>query len=269
MEHPLESIEQRIRQARERAEREQTAVDAKARAIGQFRSRVEAIAPTSSSAGTAQAMAGATTLHTSAPHGTGSKGCKAVREAFAETVASESTADIDKSEPLILTIREELGETVAVALSERTDTQFTPPIKRAVLTETQELRTETRVLQRAIETEHQSLEDAHTEVTLILSRIAESNSRSLLRCTFSELRSLHERLSELEDRCETIAADRQSTIQTTTSHNAAAGITHRSVLGYLYGNFNTRYPVLSTVSQLVAACRESKRAVRDHLCRRV
>ncbi len=269
MEHPLESIGQRIRQARERAEREQTAVDAKAKAIGQFRSRVEAITPTSSSAGTAQAIAGATSLHTSASHGNHSKGCTAVREAFAETVAPQSTADIDKSEPLILTIREELGEAVALALSARTDTQFTPPIKRAVLTETQELRTQTRVLQRAIETERESLNHVHTEVTLILSRIAEANNRSLLGCTFSELRSLHEELSELENRCETIAADRQSTIQTTTSHNAAAGLTHQEVLRYVYGGFDTQYPVLSTVCELVSICRASKRAVRDHLSRRV
>ncbi|WP_138006377.1 DUF7260 family protein [Halalkalirubrum salinum] len=269
MEHPLVAIEQPIQRARERAEREQTAVNAKAKAIGQFRSRVEAITPTSSSAGTAQAMAGATSLHTSASHGNHSRGCTAVREAFAETVAPQSTADIDKSEPLILTIREELGEAVALALSERTDTQFTPPIKRAVLTETQGLRTETRVLQRAIETERESLDHAQTEVALILSQIAEANNRSLLGCTFSELRSLHEELSELEDQCEAIAANRQSTIQTTTSHNAAAGLTHQAVLGYLYGSSDTQYPVLTTVCRVVSICRESKRAVRDHLCRRI
>lgn len=213
-------------------------------------------------------MAGATSLHTRPSHSNQSKGCGAIREAFAETVAPQSTA-VDGSAPLILAIREELGEAVALALSERTDTQFTPQIKRAVLTETQGLRTETQVLQRAIETERQSLTHAQTEVETILSRIEEANNRSLLGCPFSTLRSLHEELSALADRCETIAADRQSTIQTTTSHNAAAGVTHQSVLQYLYDSFDTQYPVLATVCRVVSICRESKRAVRDHLCRRV
>jgi len=247
------------------AEREATA--RKRDALGSFVDRVADLTP--ETAPTARVGATGAVGTGLRPDGSTAGGCESVRTAFAETVRPHSVADGDRTEPLLETIGNELTEPIAAALAPTSNAGFSPELKRCVLEETRSRQTETELLCRALDREATSLEAAGDAVGEITSWIATADETPLSELDFGALRGRHETLADHRSRCEKLARTRQSFLQETTSRRAEAGIEHRSLVGYLYGDFPVDHPVLATVARLDRTCRECQRTVRDHLTRRV
>ncbi|AXR79702.1 DUF7260 family protein [Natrarchaeobaculum sulfurireducens] len=195
--------------------------------------------------------------------------CEQVRDLFADTIYPYSVADLEEPEPLLETIAEEFGTDVAVALSPATDSQFSPTVKRATLAATSDRRDRCLAFQQAVAREADSLESAALTVESITDWLARADETPLLNLDFDALRTRHETLTEHRERCRALLADRQLTLQRTASHHASAGVRQRSVTEYLYSEFPSSYPVLSTTLRLEGVCAACQRAVRDHLTRRV
>ncbi|EMA31325.1 DUF7260 family protein [Halobiforma nitratireducens] len=202
---------------------------------------------------------------------------RAVRDLFAETVRPRSVddvdvdvdADADGTEPLCVTLAEELGDDVAVALAPSTDRQFTPELKQGVLEAVDQRRAELETMRGALDTEATSLESTIETVEEIREWFRHADETPLLELGFDALRRRHEALADHRRRCRDRLDRRQEVLRETTVHGGAAGLEHRTLVTYLYGNLPSTYPVLTTVLCLLEQCRTAQRAVRDHLTRRV
>jgi hypothetical protein len=172
------AVDTYIEQARTRAQTEQEAIDEMLDAYETFIRRVQKLKPDrtpSSMAGPTTAV-GATHLSTDA---SSADGCRTVRTAFAETIRPHSVADIDESESLLETIREEFTDAIAVALAPTTEASFTPKIKQVVLAEAQARRSEAAALQKTLEREEAHLDDAAETVDDITAWIIDANEAPL------------------------------------------------------------------------------------------
>lgn len=258
------TVDTRIDAALERVHAEQEAVDAKRSAFETFLERVSDITASRAQA-QGVAAAGGTALRTGASQG---DGCEAVRTAFAETVRPHSVDDVDGTEPLLETLRQELTDSVAAALAPASKLGFTPELKRAVLAAARNRRAEIGVMQRALKREAESLTEARETVTEITDWIVTADETPLTELGFDSLRGRHERLASHRERCSSLAAARQSFLRERTSRAADAEISHERLVPYLYGEQPVDYPVLVTIARLEDTCRECQRAVRDHLTRR-
>jgi hypothetical protein len=260
------SVQTYVDQARTRARAEREAVVAKVDAIDEFVARVRDLstAPAPSSGTETVATGGRLVQVRSASEDR----CQTVRAAFAETVRPHSVADLDSSEPLLETIRQELSDDVAVALEPTTDTSFTGALKRAVLAEAATCRAGADVLRQALEREGGHLETAGEAVDDITGWIADADEKPLTDLGFEGLQRRHEALARHRDRCERLAAQRQAFLDETTSEGVEAGVRHRNLIRYLYRDLPVDHPLLATVASLDDACAECQRAVRQHLIRR-
>jgi hypothetical protein len=262
-------IETHVDRARTAVEREREVLSEEGSAYEAFRRRVESLSAAEIGRG---AGVGGTThggVATRTAHGDASGGaCEQVREAFAETVRPYSVDDVGE-EPLLETIREELGDGIALALAPTTETAFTPQTKGAILTATRERWRGIDATIDALDSEAESLRAVGETVDEITDWLAAADEMPLSSLGFDELRERHDRLAEFRDRCERLLDDRQELLLTTTGRNHSADVAHRSLVRYLYSSLPVVYPVLSTVTRLYDVLEECQRAVRDHLTRRV
>lgn len=269
------TVETHIQQALDRVQDEQTHVAEKQSAFDAFERDVRDISVCSSNqqAGTTHTTSGGVlTAAASTVLGGGGASedrCRAVREAFAETVRPYSIDDVDEPESLVATIQEELGDELAVALAAETSSQFTPTTKQAVLSKTTERCKELDVMGRALDAEEESLRSASDAVTEIIDWLVEVNETPLTELDFDELQARHESLAAHRTQCDRIARDRQVFLDGTTSRDASVGITHRTLVEYLYAELPIDHPVLVTSTRLDGVCADCQRVVRDHLVRRV
>lgn len=261
------TIDTHVHDALTRVEAEQGAVAEERSAFEQFAATVEGIDPATpggNAAGMPVADGGAMAATAATPDRPRDR-CDRVRDAFAETVG----ATIDDDLSLVETMSEDLCEEVALALSPETAHRFTPPVKRTVLTATEKRRTQLGALRKALSREADSVRIAVDDVEEITAWLASADETPLLEVGFDRLRERHEHLSQYRARCEELAQRRQETLETTTSNGGAAGIEHRTVVEYLYQDFPTAYPILSTATTLTDLCADCQETVRDHLTRRV
>lgn len=262
------AIDTAIEQARIRVRAERDAIDEMLDAYNTFIGRVQELHPdqTPASATGVTTAGGATHLSTDA---SGTDRCRTVRTAFAETIRPHSVADVDETESLLETIREEFTDTIGVALAPTTDASFTPELKRMVLAEAQSRRSEATALQTALEREEVHLEEAGDAVDDIIVWTVDINETPLTDLGFDALQQRHETVTSHRDCCEEVARDRQEFLERTTSNGLDTGVRHRSLVPYLYRDFPVDHPVLATVVTLDKTCRECQRTLRDHLVRRV
>jgi hypothetical protein len=260
------SVETYIDHARTRVRVERDAADAKADAYDAFVDRVADVpgTSTSSTAPRATATAGALSRGGSSTDDR----CRAVRNAFAETVRPHSTDDVDDHEPLLEAVRAELSESIAFALAPTTEPSFSPGLKRAVVSVAGTRRTESRVLSRALAREDARLERAGDLVEDVTDWISRADESPLSDLGFEALERRHETLAGHRDRCADLADQRQAFLQGTTNEGVDVGIRHRQLVSSLYGDFPVDFPVLATVTRLDATCEACQRAVRQHLVRR-
>ncbi|MFW6321049.1 MAG: DUF7260 family protein [Halohasta sp.] len=189
-----------------------------------------------------------------------------VRELFAETVRPLSIEDTDEPEPLLVTIQEELGAEIALALSPSTTKSFTPELRGAIESAVEQCRGELRAMERGLDTEADSLRAAADLQASIADRI-ETDREPLSTLGFEALSRRHERLDGFRQHCEELAADRQSTLQETTAHGTAASLSQWDLVEYLYQPLSVDYPVLAAVARLSACCERRQRTIRSHLTR--
>ena len=191
-----------------------------------------------------------------------------VRDLFAETVRPYSLADVEGSEPLVETIRTELGEEIATAIAPATPGRFTADLQRAILSSVDQRTAELRAMDRALAREAESLATALETFEATIDWLVDADETPLSELGFESLRERHETLADHRTRVEELMRERQDSLHRTTTYDAAAGLVHRSLAGYLYGELPTTHPVLSTAVRLDSVCEECQRAVRDHLTRR-
>lgn len=256
-----------IERARERAEAEQQAVEAKRRAFDAFIDRVENLSPEP----TPSAPAGLTAPVGGSSRRTGSRDdrCRTVRTAFAETIRPHSVADCDESESLLETIRSEFTDSLAAALAPTTETAFSGNLKAMIISEATARRTEATVLGRVLAREASHLKDARETVDDITAWIAEADETPLTDLGFETLRHRHETLATHRSHCDRLARRRQEFLRKTTNQGVEIGVRHRSLLPYLYDDFPVDHPLLATAGRLDSVCATCQRAVRTHLVRRV
>lgn len=257
-----------IEQARTRARSEQEAIAEMRDACEAFIRRVQKQQPEKTPSSAAGLTTAGGVTHLSAD-GSSTDGCRTVRTAFAETIRPHSVADIDQTESLLETIREEFTDAIAVALAPTTEASFTPELKRMILTQAQSRRAEATALWKALEREETHLDDPSDAVDDIVAWIVDANETPLTDLGFDALQRRHETLASHRDYCEEVARDRQEFLQKTTNNGVDAGVRHKSLMPYLYQDFPVGHPVLATVTTLDETCQECQRTVRDHLIRRV
>jgi hypothetical protein len=258
-------VETYVDQALTRVAAEREAVGAKRDAFEAFVRRVRDISPESVPASSTGATSAG--IHRHAPATTG-RGCRRVRTAFAETVRPHSVDDVDGEESLLETIRAEFTEPLAMALAPTTEASFTAEFKAMLVSEARTRRAEATALERALEREAHQLDDAGDPVETIIGWVVERNETPLTDLGFDALEARHETLADHRTRCDEIAGKRQWFLERTTGSEGEAGVPHRRLVPYLYGDFPVDHPILATVASLEETCRECQRAVRDHLVRR-
>ncbi len=197
------------------------------------------------------------------------KPCDRIREAFAETIRPHSVADIEEPEPLSMTIHEELGGEIATVLAPNVDVPVTPPVKRAICSTIDERLAETDAMERALETEIDSLASAETELDAVTEWLVVANETELSALGFEALRERHETLARHRRRCDQLHRARQATLHDTTTDRRIAGPSHWQLLEYLYRPLSVTHPVLVTTVRLESVLADCQRVVRDHLTRRV
>lgn len=254
----------RVTQAQTRVATEQEAVNAKCAAIETFIERVQELSVESAGSTGATATGGGL-VHAG---GSGTDGRRAVRQAFAETIRPHSVDDVPESESLLETVRTEFSESVAVALAPATDAKFSPQLKQAVISEARSRREEAVTLRRALDRETDHLGAASETVEDITGWLVEANETPLTDLGFDTLRQRHERLAAHRKRCDDCAIERQQFLSATTGTGASVGISHRTLLPYLYEDFAVDHPLLATLARLDETCAECQRTVRRHLSRR-
>lgn len=268
------SVRTHIWQALDRVEDEQEHVVEKQTAFDEFEQTVGdlSVAPPSSEIGALQASAGGSLgVSIATTHGTqpSEDHCQHVREAFAETVRPYSIQDLDEPESVVETIAEEFGKDLAMIFAPGSGGQFTAPTKQALVSAVAERQQELAVIERALDAEEESLRSASDEIEGIIGWLAETNETRMINLGFETLQTHHEELATHRDRCDEIAGDRQEFLHGTTSRDAAVGLTHRSLVEYLYVELPVDYPVLVTVTRLDDVCVDCQRVVRDQFVRRV
>lgn len=258
-----------IDDARDRVQTEQDRVDDKLTAFDVFEDTVDSIATTTArSTAASGASGGGLRVAMGTQQEPTSNGISRVRDAFAETVRPHSVTDIGDAEPLLETIREELGDDVALALAPTTETRFTPDVKAAVLRQLAQRREEARAMRQALEAEAAALQSARETLQSVIGWIVDTNPTPLSSLGFDALQDRHEMLAAHRECLDRLATERQEFLQRTSNSSSAAGITHDELVRYLYSNFPMQFPVLWTIARLADICQECQQTVRAHLVRR-
>ena len=259
-----------VHEALERVDEEREHVDGQLTAVDRFAKGVTDLEPASAAASTPQRLTdGGVVTATAVRRENAADRRERVRELFAETIRPYSVDDLEDDEPLVETIAEELSHDVAAALSPETNGAFTPRVKQAVLSATADRRAELKAINIALEREAESLESAAAEIDAVTDWICRADETPLLELGFDDLRERHETLARHRERCRRVLDERQATLRRTANHNASAGIRQRTVVAFLYQEFSTSHPALTTALRLEKVCADCQRAVRDHLTRRV
>ncbi|RKD93642.1 DUF7260 family protein [Halopiger aswanensis] len=224
--------------------------------------------PAGPSATTAGPVAQATpTVMTSRAAGAGPATpdpCAVVRRTFLETIVPHTTIEIDGEESVVRALAAEFSRDIAVALT--TNSTWTAELKTAVVEAATTRRFEAERLQAALETEAERLETLVDDLDSIVAWLRSTAAESLHQCGFDELRAKHDRLEEFCDRLGTVLEERQERLQDPVRD--AGDVPYRTLVESVYASFDSRYPVLATLTRLYRICRECQRTVRDHLVRR-
>jgi len=176
-----------------------------------------------------------------------------VRSLFAKTVRPHSLEDIEKPEPLLVTIREEFSEEIALGLAPSTSQQFTKNLKTAVLSSVDQCQSNLKAMDKALTAEKRSLEKA-ISLSESIDEWLISERKPTERGEFEVLKNQHEQLYNFRDQCEQLALDRQSMIHTKKNNTPSANMSHTMLVDYLYQPLPVTYPILSASVQIMDIC---------------
>jgi hypothetical protein len=156
-----------------------------------------------------------------------------------------------------------------MAVAPTTEAALTTDLRDAIVTQAQSRRVELQTMRAALAREIDQLEAALSTITPIMEWLVDVNETPLTKLGFDALQDRHSTLETHRNSCETLLMDRQAYLHQTTSRAAKAGITHHTLVEYLYQDFSVDHPVLSTGIRLDDLCAESQQTIRSHLIRRV
>lgn len=196
------------------------------------------------------AVGGGTTAVSSMTGGSGDERCRQLRERFEATVRPHSLEDVAGTEPVTETIREELGERVALALAPDGNPRYTPQLRDGIFASIDERRAGLRAMSSAVDRELTFLREAREEIGGMIDGFGEADGRYLYEHGFNELRERHDRLEAYRTRCDRLARERQTVLASATSYGASAGMNHRTLIAYLYRSLPTNHPVLTAIVRL-------------------
>ena len=256
----------------DRVDEELAHVEDTSKAFERFDAGVRTLDPAPLSNGGGAASADGGTVPVSPPvrrSGPTTSSAEQVRSLFEDTVRPYSVADLDEPEPLTATMSEELGDGIAAVLDPSTPGRFTAEVQQSVHAAVEQRQAELRAMERALETERESLVESLKRLDATREWLEEADERPLSALGFEGLRERHERLETHRSRCEEVADARQTVLDGTTSEGTKTGLTHRSLVEYLSQERSSTYPVLSAVARFEATCRDCQQTVRNHLTRRV
>jgi len=187
-----------------------------------------------------------------------------VRSLFDKIVRPHSLEDIEQPEPLLVTIREEFGEEIALGLAPTTRRQFTKKLKSAILSSADQCQSNLKAMDKGLAAEKRNLKKA-TIISESFNKWLISGQKISERGEFETLKNQHEQLDDFRNQCEQLAVDRQSMIHTKTNNTLSANMSHTKLVDYLYQPLPVTYPILSASAQMVDACDTRQRVIRKYL----
>jgi hypothetical protein len=167
---------------------------------------------------------------------------EAIQRAYEETVMAVSFYDEEYGDNCVESLRAEFGPEVATAVTD--PDCFGPAAKAALTTAIKRAVREREQLIEICESERKSVDaaaDTLLPVAAELDSIASANPED---DTFGALEARWFRLSRLQERCESAAANRQSTINDRRSHQDLP-VDSPDICAYLYQTHNSAYPILA------------------------
>lgn len=170
---------------------------------------------------------------------------QAVRDAYSETVMSVSHFELAYDESLPEHMAGELGEEVTAAVVG--SQSLHPPLKRSLITTTNEaIRTRKRVL-ALIDGEEERLDEAERTVVDAIERIDSILDQPIDRMEFNSLRLTRERLLDLRAECDELVDERQDFLE---QQRRELPDPMTGLAEYLYQHCETTFPLLAVYARL-------------------
>jgi hypothetical protein len=196
----------------------------------------------------------------------------AVREAYRETVMAVPHFDAEYGESYAESVTEEFGPAIAAPLvgGDRFDDRY----RRALLEAAEEGRSRRATLVDALDAERESLATHRERIRSIRERVAAvdvggksgrapagaATDGANVTASFGALLAARSTLAALEERCETVAADRQADVHEH-ARRLSLSVETVDVPTYCYGPLPVSYPVLSAVTAVGERVERHRRAV--------
>jgi hypothetical protein len=237
-------------QASIRAERRRTA--AERRAFETFADRVDEVdisdsSPRQSLDSGMREGHGATLVSSGHAGWDGDTPTEAIRCAYEETVMAVSFYDEEYGDDYAESLRAEFGPEVATALID--PDCFGPSVKAALTAAIKRAAREREHLIETCERERESVDAAANTLLPVVAELDSIVSPDPENEPFGTLEARWNRLSRLRERCESAAANRQSSIDDRRSHHDLP-IDAPDVCAYLYQAHDSAYPILSICTGL-------------------
>lgn len=182
-----------------------------------------------------------------------------VQTAYRETVMSVPHYDEEYGDGLLASVTAELGDDAAAAMV--ASDRFTPALKRALLAFSEDARRNRDSLTDAIDAERAALDTAEEQLGIIdreRRALHDHLTEDPTGPDFEAYVDVWHRLGYLDDRCGTVAEDRQDQLK----HPPMQGVDWGpSFYDYLYSGLSVDHPVLATIGDLVADLRADRTRV--------
>lgn len=182
---------------------------------------------------------------------------QSVRKVYRETVLSLPHYTDEYSDSLAESLAEEFCPEIATALT--TGSQFTPPLRTRLITESQQAQSERADFLQVLSRETENLQSADDRIATIGSNLDTLAADSVETWKTAELAESRAQLRTAEERCEELATERQSTVQTP----RIPGPTPNEIdlNEYLYQSLSVTYPVLADLAEMAETLRTERSRV--------
>ncbi|MFB6251838.1 MAG: hypothetical protein ABEI27_09200 [Halobellus sp.] len=245
--------------ARQHVRGERRATERQHQAFEQFRQTVVETDPVSAAGVEARPTSSGWTAGAT---GTTGDRCRRIRSAFEEQVVPH--VDVTVSAGVRGALASELSTEVAVALAaEGGGNRFTAPLRQAILDHVSQRLAESRVMLRALARERSSLDDVIEALKRADRSLPSADDSTLLLADDGELWDRRTSAVNLADELETALRARQSTLDAVTAADVKAGISHDTVVEYLFGDCDTTYPALDALLRGIRECRRRRDRLED------
>ena len=173
--------------------------------------------------------------------------CLEVRTAYKETVMSVSHYEDEYSDTYPLSIKEEFGTDIAIALTKSSN--FTPASKSALLDSIQASINERKRLRDVVLSEKESITTAHDSLYIITRNINEISNHEFKHLDFGALDAYRAQTTVLLEKCDQIGLTRQDKIDKI-QNKMSVDTPGLNIHEYFYQSLSTNYPILSAIGKI-------------------